>query len=193
MPEAFQSGQLDLRRWRISHRSRRCCDADEEHSRTGAAIAASVGSSLDRVVSVLVFLRAASDFGAMNDAYRTFWSRDFPTRTTVVVDLSSQDALVEMSIVAAGAGADRTMVHPRDWVQSPSPYSYAMRTGDTVFLSGLVSRNGPRQFGGRRRRRSADPCHPRQRGRAAACRGSVARTHRLVAHLSSRCRLVCAR
>jgi 2-iminobutanoate/2-iminopropanoate deaminase len=103
---------------------------------------ASVGSSLDRVVSVLVFLRSASDFGAMNDAYRAFWNGDFPTRTTIVVDLSTRDALVEMSIVAAVAGADRTIVHPREWVQSPSPYSYALRTGDTVFLSGLVSRRG---------------------------------------------------
>jgi len=103
---------------------------------------ARAGSSLDRVVSVLVFIRAASDFGPMNDAYRTFWKNEFPTRTTIVVDLSSEDALVEMSVVAASASADRTIIHPRDWVQSPSPYSYALRTGDTVFLSGLVSRNG---------------------------------------------------
>src|SRR3954468_2329928 len=103
---------------------------------------ASVGSSLDRVVSVLVFLRSASDFGAMNDAYRGFWKGEFPTRTTIVVDLSTGEALVEMSVVAATADADRTIVHPREWVQSPSPYSYALRTGDTVFLSGLVSRNG---------------------------------------------------
>jgi 2-iminobutanoate/2-iminopropanoate deaminase len=103
---------------------------------------ASAGSSLDRVVSVLVFIRAASDFGAMNDVYRTFWRGDFPTRTTIVVDLSRPEALVEMSLVAASAGADRTIVHPRDWVPSPSPYSYALRTGDTLFLSGLVSRNG---------------------------------------------------
>ena len=101
---------------------------------------ASAGSSLDRVVSVLVFIRAASDFGAMNEAYRTFWKGDFPTRTTVVVDLSTPETLVEMSLVAARG--DRTIIHPRDWVQSPSPYSYALRTGDTVFLSGLVSRNG---------------------------------------------------
>src|SRR6476661_5294560 len=94
---------------------------------------ASAGSSLDRVVSVLVFIRAASDFGPMNDAYRGFWKGDFPTRTTIVVDLSTPDTRVEMSVVAAAAGADKTIIHPRDWVQSPSPYSYALRTGDTVF------------------------------------------------------------
>src|SRR3954468_15459502 len=103
---------------------------------------ASVGSSLDRVVSVLVFLRSASDFGAMNDAYRGFWNMDFPTRTTIVVDLSTRGACVEMFVFAVAAGTDRTIVHPRGWVQSPSPYSYALRTGDTVFLSGLVSRRG---------------------------------------------------
>ena len=33
-------------------------------------------------------------------------------------------------------------MHPDGWQRSPSPYSYAIRTGDTLFLSGFVSRNG---------------------------------------------------
>ena len=106
------------------------------------SILPSAGSSIDRVVSVLVFLRSAADFGTMNDVYRGFWSREFPTRTTIVGELSTPDTMVEMSLVAVGPAADRVVIHPSDWVQSPSPYSYAMRTGDTVFLSGLVSRNG---------------------------------------------------
>jgi enamine deaminase RidA (YjgF/YER057c/UK114 family) len=142
MPEAFQSGQL-IYLGGVSPTVRGDVAAQTTNilEQVQSALRAS-GSSLDGVVSVLVFLRAASDFGAMNDAYRTFWSRDFPTRTTVVVDLSSSDTRVEMSIVAVAAGAERTVVHPGDWVQSPSPYSYALRTGDTVFLSGLVSRKG---------------------------------------------------
>lgn len=100
------------------------------------------GSSLDGIVSVLVFLKSASDFQAMNDAYRTFWKKDFPTRTTVVTELSTPGAAVEMSIVAVAGGADRVVVHPTDWLASPSPYSYAIKSGDTVFLSGLVSRKG---------------------------------------------------
>lgn len=100
------------------------------------------GSSLDEVVSVLVCLKSASDFPAMNDAYRAFWKKDFPTRTTVVTELSTPGAAVEMSIVATGDGANRVVVHPRDWIASPSPYSYAIQSGDTIFLSGLVSRNG---------------------------------------------------
>lgn len=106
-----------------------------------ADILTAAGSSLDEVVSVLVVLKSASDFQAMNDAYRGFWKNDFPTRTTVVTELSTPGASVEMSIVAT-AGGGRSVIHPRDWAASPSPYSYAIQSGDTVFLSGLVSRNG---------------------------------------------------
>jgi enamine deaminase RidA (YjgF/YER057c/UK114 family) len=102
----------------------------------------SAGSSLDRVLSVMVYLKSASDFEAMNDVYRTFWPTDPPTRTTVVTALPEPRALVEMSMVAAPAGAERTVIHPNEWLRSPSPYSYAIRSVDTVFLSGLVSRRG---------------------------------------------------
>jgi reactive intermediate/imine deaminase len=100
------------------------------------------GSSLDQVVSVTVYLKSASDFSAMNAAYRTFWPKDPPTRTTVVTDLVLPDALVELSMIAVPSGAERVVVHPQDWMAAPNPYSYAIRTGDTLFLSGLVSRNG---------------------------------------------------
>jgi 2-iminobutanoate/2-iminopropanoate deaminase len=100
------------------------------------------GSSLDQALSVTVFLTSASDFQAMNAVYSGFWSNDYPTRTTIVTQPVTPGALVEMSFVAAAAGADRAVIHPADWLRSPSPYSYAIRSGDRVFLSGLVSRNG---------------------------------------------------
>ena len=109
------------------------------HARTELLAA---GSSLDQVVSVLVLLESSSDFAPMNDAYREFWRRDFPTRTTLVTELATPGSGVEMSIIAAEGGAERAVVHPEGWVVSPSPYSYAIKSGDTVFLSGLVSRNG---------------------------------------------------
>ena len=100
------------------------------------------GSSLEQVLTVTVYLRNASDFQAMNDAYRAFWPKDPPTRTTVITDLVLADALVEMSMVAAPKGAERVVVHPAGWMKSPNPYSYAIRSGDTLFMSGIVSRNG---------------------------------------------------
>jgi reactive intermediate/imine deaminase len=100
------------------------------------------GSSLDHVVSVMVYLTAAEDFQQMNAAYRAFFPGDPPARTTVITGLVVPDARVEIALVAVPAGTHREIVHPQGWKCSPNPYSYAVRTGDTLFLAGLVSRNG---------------------------------------------------
>lgn len=99
------------------------------------------GSSLEQVVAATVYLRSADDFQVMNDTYRTFWPKEPPTRTTVITDLLL-GADVEIAMIAVPNGAERRVIHPSDWVKSPNPYSYAIRTGDTLFLSGLVPRNG---------------------------------------------------
>jgi reactive intermediate/imine deaminase len=105
------------------------------------AVLTAAGSSLEQVVAVTVYLRQASDFQAMNGAYAAFWPKDPPTRTTVITDLLI-GADVEIAMIAVPAGAERRVIHPDGWVKSPNPYSYAIRSGDTVFLSGLVPRNG---------------------------------------------------
>ncbi|HEY8550747.1 MAG TPA: RidA family protein, partial [Vicinamibacterales bacterium] len=104
--------------------------------------AAQAGTTLDRAVKVHVFLRRASDFAAMNEVYRTFFTDQPPARTTVVAGLRNPDALVEITAVLAAPGEPREVVHPPSWKRSPNPYSYAIRSGDTVFLAGLVSRRG---------------------------------------------------
>ena len=100
------------------------------------------GSSLDQVVAATVYLEAATDFQAMNEVYRTYWAKEPPTRTTVIADFVLPGALVEISMIAVPAGGERVVIHPEGWMRSPNPYSYAIRSGDTLFLSGLVSRNG---------------------------------------------------
>ena len=45
-------------------------------------------------------------------------------------------------MVAVPDGGERVVVHPSDWIKSPNPYSYGIKSGNTLFLSGLVSRNG---------------------------------------------------
>jgi 2-iminobutanoate/2-iminopropanoate deaminase len=101
-----------------------------------------VRSSLADAVVITVYLRQAADFAAMNDAYRQAWQAAPPTRTTVIADLLPRDAHVQISAIAVPSGSDRRLVHPSAWMASPNPYSYAIRTGDLLFLSGLVSRNG---------------------------------------------------
>jgi 2-iminobutanoate/2-iminopropanoate deaminase len=102
------------------------------------------GSSIANATSVMVYLRNAGDFAAMNEVYTTYWPKDPPARTTVVVaqPLANADGLVEISMVAVPNGAERAVVHPKDWIKSPNPYSYGIKTGNTLFLAGLVSRNG---------------------------------------------------
>src|SRR5207302_3152596 len=56
--------------------------------------------------------------------------------------LANADGLIEISMVAIPDGGPRSVVHPADWIKSPSPYSYGIKSGNTLFLSGLVSRNG---------------------------------------------------
>jgi enamine deaminase RidA (YjgF/YER057c/UK114 family) len=107
-----------------------------------AATLKAAGSSMPMAASVMVYLRHASDFPAMNEVYRTYWPKDPPARTTTVAPLALPEALVEISMVAIPNGGDRHVVHPEGWLASPNPYSYGIQTGNTLFLSGLISRNG---------------------------------------------------
>lgn len=99
------------------------------------------GSSLGQVLNVNVYLKRGSDFDAMNAAYREFFVTDRPARTTVVTDLGS-GALLQMSAVAVPVGVARDVLQPAGWMKSPRPYSFIVRAGGFVFLSGLVSRQG---------------------------------------------------
>lgn len=99
-------------------------------------------SSLADAVVITVYLRKAADFAAMNDAYRQAWKGTPPTRTTVITELLEDGVLVEISAAAVPTGADRRVVHPASWMASPNPYSYGMRSGEALFLSGLIARRG---------------------------------------------------
>ena len=75
-------------------------------------------SSLADAVAVTVYLRQAADFAGMNDAYKQAWTALPPTRTTVVSDLVTAGARVEMSAIAVPSGAERRLVHPAAWAMS---------------------------------------------------------------------------
>lgn len=100
------------------------------------------GGRLEDAASVNVYLKHASDFPAMNAVYAEAWPQKPPARTTVVANLVSSEALIEISLVGLRRGAERVVIHPAGWLSSPNPYSYAIRSGNTLFLSGLVPRRG---------------------------------------------------
>ena len=99
------------------------------------------GSSLANAASVTVYLRNQADFAGMNEVYRGYWTRDPPARTTVMLPLLNE-GLVEIAVVAVPDGGDRVAVNPSEWSSSPNPYSYAIKTGNTLFMSGLIARSG---------------------------------------------------
>lgn len=109
-----------------------------------SALLERAGSSMANAASVYVYLKHAGDFEAMNAVYRTYWPKDPPARTTVITNLANPDALVEIGMIALPSGADRQVVHPANWNRSPSPYSYGIKSGNTLFLAGLVARDTAR-------------------------------------------------
>src|SRR5437588_829135 len=63
------------------------------------------GSSLANAASVTVYLRNQGDFAAMNDVYRTYFPKNPPARTTVMVPLLNE-GLVEIAMVAIPDGRE---------------------------------------------------------------------------------------
>jgi reactive intermediate/imine deaminase len=105
------------------------------------------GSSLYETVSVQVYLRNAADFPAMNEIYRDYWNKYgnyVPARTTVAANMVLPGALIEVSVIAVTAVSKdkaRLIALPSGWQPSPNPYSYGVKTGNTLFMSGLLARN----------------------------------------------------
>lgn len=97
------------------------------------------GSSLQNVVAATVYLKNAGDAAAMTEVWRATWPKDAPTRTTVAAGLVSDAALIEIAVIAVPNGGERKIITPAGW-STANPYSYAIQTGDTLFISGLVSR-----------------------------------------------------
>lgn len=65
-----------------------------------SAILTAAGSSLDQVVKCNVYLRDITDFAAMNEVYRTYFSAPFPARTTIQAGALPGGIAVEIECIA---------------------------------------------------------------------------------------------
>ena len=64
-------------------------------------VLAAAGVSLSDVVKTTVFLVKADDFAKMNDVYKTFFAKDYPSRSTVIVAaLARPEIIVEIECIA---------------------------------------------------------------------------------------------
>jgi 2-iminobutanoate/2-iminopropanoate deaminase len=64
------------------------------------AILESSGSSMEKVVKTVVFLRDMNDFAAMNAIYATYFSNNPPARSAVQVARLPKDAIIEIEAIA---------------------------------------------------------------------------------------------
>ncbi|MHB8125401.1 MAG: RidA family protein [Desulfitobacteriaceae bacterium] len=64
------------------------------------AILESAGSSMDKVVKTVVFLRDMNDFAAMNAVYATYFPNEPPARSAVQVVRLPKDAIIEIEVIA---------------------------------------------------------------------------------------------
>jgi len=65
------------------------------------AILESAGSSMDKIVKTVVFLRDMNDFVAMNAVYATYFPTNPPARSAVQVARLPKDAVIEIEAIAS--------------------------------------------------------------------------------------------
>jgi 2-iminobutanoate/2-iminopropanoate deaminase len=64
------------------------------------AILEEAGSSLDKVVKTLVFVKDINDFAAVNEVYAQYFTENYPARSCVEVAKLPKDAKVEIEVIA---------------------------------------------------------------------------------------------
>ncbi|MCJ7690489.1 MAG: RidA family protein [Clostridiaceae bacterium] len=64
------------------------------------AILEEAGTSLDKVVKTLVFLKDMNDFADMNEVYSQYFSSNPPARSCIQAGKLPKDALVEIEVIA---------------------------------------------------------------------------------------------
>ncbi len=65
-----------------------------------SAILTKAGSDMSKVVKTTIFLKDLNDFQVVNKVYGTYFSGDFPARSTVQVARLPLDAAVEIEAIA---------------------------------------------------------------------------------------------
>ena len=65
------------------------------------AIIEAGGSSLDKVVKVVIFLKDMEDFAQVNEVYSEYFKENSPARSCVQVAKLPKDALIEIEAIAS--------------------------------------------------------------------------------------------
>ena len=58
------------------------------------------GTSMDKVIKTVVFIKNMDDFAKVNEIYAKYFTSDFPARSCVEVARLPKDVLIEMEAIA---------------------------------------------------------------------------------------------
>lgn len=75
-------------------------EATERSLENVKAILEEAGTSMDKVVKTVVFLKDMNDFAAMNEVYGRYFKENPPARSCVEVAKLPKDAVIEIEVVA---------------------------------------------------------------------------------------------
>lgn len=89
----FQNPETGKAIERIEAQTKQCLENMKQ-------ILEAAGSSLIEVVKVTIFLGDVADFAIMNEVYRSYFSEDFPARSTAITGLAVPGMLIEMECIA---------------------------------------------------------------------------------------------
>lgn len=64
------------------------------------ALVTASGSSMDKVVKTVVFIKNMDDFAKINEIYAKYFTGSFPARSCVEVARLPKDVLMEMEVIA---------------------------------------------------------------------------------------------
>jgi enamine deaminase RidA (YjgF/YER057c/UK114 family) len=100
----------------------------------------SVGSSMEHVLNLTVYLQDMHDFATFHRVHERFFPADPPALTVVeVAEVGHKGTLIEIEATAIlpGKGITRTGIAPRGWTP-PARFTPLVEAGGLAFLSGLV-------------------------------------------------------
>jgi 2-iminobutanoate/2-iminopropanoate deaminase len=99
-------------------------------------VLSAAGMDYGDVVSARVYLSDTREFGAMNDVFRTFFTKDPPARATVRARLANPDLRIEVQCLAVKSSSRRVV----GVIRPGAPFSPAIMAGKWLYLSGMVGR-----------------------------------------------------
>ncbi|MDR2301075.1 MAG: RidA family protein [Deltaproteobacteria bacterium] len=95
----YVSGQLPIDP-KTGQMPEKAADQARQSLKNIQAILEAAGSSLQKVLRVGIFMTDLAEFGAVNEVYATFFTKDFPARSTVQVAALPRGAQIEIEAVA---------------------------------------------------------------------------------------------